>query len=491
MRTLFGKIFVWYLVAALTIGGVVAVTVLIIRNDLDASRFLTLGPADIEDYPRALVRALEEGRTQDVERITKDGEAHPTPVYIFDEYGKQLLGPHASTPVDQLFKRTLESRKIEILRLPLSAYLARYLVGDNGKGYVLIYARVRPVLGLLRLHPTWAYVILLLVLIAVLCWVLARQLTAPILAVGSALSRLASGDLRARIESTRFLSGANELVTLARNFNFMAERMDTLVVAQRRLIADAAHEFGSPLTRLSVALGIAQRRSAANILPYLNRIEDETGRLHGIMQQLLTLAQMDALPQPAATELIHLPDLLSDIVNDCDFEARARARSVKLDCSEDCSVLGTRELLRSAIENVVRNGVRYTNPSTEVSVTLCLNRDAGKVLIAVRDHGPGVPEKALRSMFEPFYRLRDRPETDPGGTGLGLAITSRAVAAYRGSVSAVNAKDGGLEVSIELPLTETGCRLQQACNGTGADNASSHEQIIWPVRPDRDSNARH
>jgi two-component system sensor histidine kinase CpxA len=298
----------------------------------------------------------------------------------------------------------------------------------------------------------WAFIILLLALIVILCWWLTRQLTVPILAVGSALSRLAEGDLRARIESKRFLSGADELVTLARNFNFMAEKMESLVIAQRRWIADAAHEFGSPLTRLSLALGIAQRRATAHVLPYLDRVEDETDRLHGIMQQLLTLAQMDALPQPAVTELIDLADLLLDIVKDCDFEAQACSRRVKLDCSEDCSVLGARELLRSAIENVVRNGVRYTDPNTEVSVTLRLNCDTSKALIAVRDHGPGVPEDALKPMFEPFYRVRDRPETDSGGTGLGLAITSRAAAAHRGTVVAANAVGGGLEVRIELPV---------------------------------------
>jgi signal transduction histidine kinase len=455
MNTLFGRIFGWYLLSTLAIVAAVSTTVLIVRNNLDASRFHTLGPAALEDYPRALVRALEEGRARDVERIMAASGAKPTPVFVFDVHGKQLLGRHVTKPIEELVQRTRASRQIEILRLPFRSFLARYFVGDNGQGYILIYARsaAQPLL-VLFLHDAWVYVVLLFALIAILCWTLARQLTAPILAVGSALSRLASGDLRARIESKRFLSGANELVALTRNFNFMAERMNALVLAQRRLIADAAHEFGSPLTRLSVALGIAQRRAPANILPHLDRIEDETNRLHVIIEQLLTLAQMDALPQPAATELIHLPDLLSDVVNDCDFEARARSRRVKLVCSEDCSVGGARELLRSAIENVVRNGIRYTKPNTEVGITLSLNRDTSKALIAVRDHGPGVPEDALKSMFEPFYRLRDRPETDPGGTGLGLAITSRAVAAHRGSVWAANVQDGGLEVSIELPLPD-------------------------------------
>jgi two-component system sensor histidine kinase CpxA len=454
MHSLFGKIFGWYLLSALVIMGAVAVTMLIVRNDLDASRFRTLSPKALSDYPSNLIQALTENRAADVEHIEAKGQPHPTPLYVFDQDGKELLGKPAPAPITQLFERTSSSRQVEILSLPFSAYIARYFVGGEGKGYVLVYAltRVKPFRSLSRIGASWAFVTLLLALIVLLCWWLTRQLVVPILAVGSALSRLAEGDLHARIESNRFLSGGAELITLASNFNFMAERMEGLVAAQRRWIADAAHEVGSPLTRLSVALGIAQQKAPANVLPYLDRMEEETDRLRRIMQQLLTLAQMDALPQPAATERIDLADLLASIVNDCDFEAQACGRSVRLDCSADCSVLGTRELLRSAIENVVRNAVRYTHRNTEVSVMLGLNSDKTKALIAVRDHGPGVPEDALKLMFEPFYRVRDRPETDPEGRGLGLAITSRAVAAHRGSLCAANAAGGGLDVKIDLPV---------------------------------------
>jgi two-component system sensor histidine kinase CpxA len=453
MQSLFAKIFTWYLLSALVIMAAVSVTILIIRNDLDASRFRALSPETLSNYPLQLIRALEENRTQDAKRIEADRRSQAMPRYIFNENGKELLGRFVPAPVNQLFEKTRSSREIEILSLPLSTYIGKYLTGDGGKGYIVVYAlRARPLRPFTRLGAGWAFIALLLALIVILCWWLTRQLTSPLLAVGSALSRLAEGDLGARIESNRLLSGGAELVRLARNFNFMAERMENLVTGQRRWIADAAHEFGSPLTRLGLALGIAQRKAPPNILPYLERIEDETDRLHGIMHQLLTLAQMDALPQPEATELIDLPDLISGIVNDCDFEAQARSRRVKLDLSEDCSVLGARELLRSAIENVVRNGVRYTASSSEVSVTLRVNRDSCKALIAIRDHGPGVPEEALKPMFEPFYRVRDGSEPDSGGTGLGLAITSRAAAAHRGTVVAANAVGGGLEVRIELPL---------------------------------------
>jgi two-component system sensor histidine kinase CpxA len=452
MQTLFGKIFTWYLLSALAIGGVAAVTVIVIRNDLDVSRFRTLSPAVLSDYPLKLLHALEENRVEEVKRII-NSQSSPTPLCIFDENGKELLGGLVSAPIHQLLERTRSSRQVEVLSLPFSAYIAKYFVADSGKGYILIYTltRVKPFRSLRRLHAAWAFILLLLLTIVILCWWLTRQLTAPILAVGSALSRLAGGDMRARIESTRFLSGGEELVALTHNFNFTAERLEGLVAAQRRWIAEAAHEFGSPLTRLSVALGIAQRKAAANIVPYLDRMEEETNRLQDIMRQLLTLAQVDALPQPAATELIDLPDLLLEIVNDCDFEAQARSRRVKLDHSEDCSVLGIRELLRSAIENVIRNGVRYTDPGTEVGVTLRLNREARKAAITIRDRGPGVPEDLLKRLFEPFYRLRNRPADDTG-TGLGLAITSRAVAAHRGAVVAVNAVGGGLEVRIDLPV---------------------------------------
>ena len=149
---------------------------------------------------------------------------------------------------------------------------------------------------------------------------------------------------------------------------------------------------------------------------------------------------------------VDLAQLVREVADDADFEARSRNRSVHVVTCDECSTRGTEELLRSAVENVVRNAVRYTAEGTEVEVALRLqNGGDNSAVISVRDHGQGVPEEAMDKIFHPFYRTEDARDRESGGSGLGLAIASRAVRLHGGSVQAVNAANGGLEVTISLP----------------------------------------
>jgi len=228
-------------------------------------------------------------------------------------------------------------------------------------------------------------------------------------------------------------------------------------MSQRRLLGDISHELRSPLARLSVALGLVKRRAATEapgLIEPLNRIERESERLNDLIGQLLTLTRLETSPGDVEKTPIVLQDLIGQIVADADFEAQARNRTVEFPNPEECKVWGNVELLRSAIENVVRNGVRYTAENTSVSVTLRRSKDGG-AFIRVRDHGKGVPEEALNDLFRPFYRVADARDRRTGGAGLGLAITERAVRLHGGTITAANAPEGGLVVEIMLPVTTT------------------------------------
>ena len=235
----------------------------------------------------------------------------------------------------------------------------------------------------------------------------------------------------------------------------MAERIESLVMSQHRLLGDISHELRSPLARLSVALGLA-RQNAGEATPAItsahNRIEREIERLNELIGQLLTLTRLETDAERLETARIDLRELVNLIVEDADFEARNRNRNVRLLTDEECHVTGNAELLRSAIENVVRNAVRYTAEHTSVEVALrCSSIGDPGVRISVRDHGKGVPEEALTEIFRPFYRLTEARDRQTGGTGLGLAIAERAVCLHGGTVRATNASDGGLVVEIKLP----------------------------------------
>ncbi|MFZ0285802.1 MAG: ATP-binding protein, partial [Terriglobales bacterium] len=285
------------------------------------------------------------------------------------------------------------------------------------------------------------------------CYLLARYLTSPIVRLRAATQKLAEGDLAARAgvpQSRRH----DEMGELMRDFDRMAERLEKLVNAQRRLLTDISHELRSPLARLNVALELARRRSGSDAGSALDRIDREADRLNQLIQKLLTIARLDGGDEPIQKSLLQLEHLISEIAKDAAFEAQDRRCEVEVDVIDDCVVVGNARLLQSAVENVVRNAIRYTEPGTSVQIRLeqGIGGNGREAVIRVTDSGPGVPEEALDKLFRPFYRIDDARGRHTGGVGLGLAITERAVTLHGGAIRAANRPQGGLMVEIRLPL---------------------------------------
>jgi two-component system sensor histidine kinase CpxA len=236
----------------------------------------------------------------------------------------------------------------------------------------------------------------------------------------------------------------------------MAERIQSLVEAQRRLLGDISHELRSPLARQNVAIGIARRRAGPELTVTLDRIAREAERLNEMIGQLLTLSRTEVGADTLNTRPIDLCALVKEIADNANFEARARDRAVRVTTMESCNPHGAPELLSSAIENVVRNAVRYTAPQTEVEISVRCEESNHQphAVVSVRDHGPGVIDKEIQEIFRPFYRVEDARDRKTGGTGLGLSIADRAVRLHSGEITARNATDGGLIVEIRIPLRD-------------------------------------
>jgi two-component system sensor histidine kinase CpxA len=203
-----------------------------------------------------------------------------------------------------------------------------------------------------------------------------------------------------------------------------------------------------------VALGLVRQQSPTAVEGYLDRIEVEAERLNDLIGQLLTLTVMESGNEQQPRETIDLSSLVAEVADDAGFEAEGRKRQVLITDNDQLSVPGNREMLRRALENVVRNAVRYTDEETAVEISLRREGDdtAPWAVISVRDHGPGVPEASLGKLFNPFYRVADARDRQSGGTGVGLAIAERAMQLHGGAIAASNAPDGGLLVKIRLPL---------------------------------------
>ena len=210
---------------------------------------------------------------------------------------------------------------------------------------------------------------------------------------------------------------------------------------------DISHELRSPLARLSVAVELA--RSGDDAESHLNRIQKEADRLNSLVGELLQVTRAEGDPSQRRLDPVRLDTLVEDVVDDCLIEAEARGCSVQLVQKTVATLAGDAELLRRAVENVVRNAIRYSPAGTTVEVSV--DSSAGQVAVTVRDFGPGVPQESLTRIFDPFYRVgTDRTRTS-GGVGLGLAIAKRAVELHKGRLWAVN-ESPGLRVTMEMPV---------------------------------------
>jgi two-component system, OmpR family, sensor histidine kinase CpxA len=300
--------------------------------------------------------------------------------------------------------------------------------------------------------------IILIITSGLVCYFLSWYMTKPIVRLRAATRQLAAGDLTAR-------SGApasqrrDEVAGLMRDFDVMAERLETLMKAQSRLLNDISHELRSPLARLNVALGLARQRANIESADMLERIELEASRLNELIGRILTLARLEDGEQRVPQTPVPLDEVILTVAEDAEFEAQARHCHVDTHIpAGDWDVRGNASLLHSAVENVVRNAIRYTQERTSVDIVLGSEDTVRgpEAVLTVSDSGPGVPEDALQKMFQPFYRLDDARGRQTGGVGLGLAITERAVRFHGGRVSAHNRAEGGLRVEIRLPLISGG-----------------------------------
>lgn len=383
-------------------------------------------------------------------------------VQLFNNQVQELSGRPTSADASKAAKRVLETRVPEGFEGPHSLH-ARSVQTANGNRYVFI-AEMPSRQPEHYMVPPVVHLLFMCLIGTLFCYGLARYLTSPVTKLRKATREFAGGNLSARVGPTMG-SRRDELVSLAADFDEMAEKIQSLIESQRRLLGDISHELRSPLARLNVALELARQRSGAEATSALERIQREAEILNEMIGQLLALTRLESGTEEIHKTQFDLEPLVREVVKDADFEARARKRSVKLGVSEPAVIEGIPNLLRRAIENVVRNAVHYTAEGTEVEIKLSgesngtdLASDTSKrecVIIVVRDHGPGVPDEALSEIFRPFYRVDEARDRNAGGVGLGLAIAERAVRLHGGKVKAANVANGGLVVTIILPIAVT------------------------------------
>ena len=283
-------------------------------------------------------------------------------------------------------------------------------------------------------------IVLSLAVIAALGFVLARSLTAPI----------AGGDLTARADAAT-VARSDELGVLARDFNDMAQRTETLVQQQRTVLQDVSHELRSPLARLHVLLELTRHHASGEGHQQLDRAAQEVGRLDALIGEVLNLARLEGALPGLAPGPIALDALLRQVVDQQVLESDARQLTVHLPAGTGLIVLGDAALLARALGNVLGNAIKFSPAGAGIRIEAAAAGERATIII--RDEGPGVPSHQLGQLFQPFFRGHNAALAE--GHGLGLAIARRIVDAHAGRISARNGDGGGLEVQLEIPLANT------------------------------------
>jgi two-component system, OmpR family, sensor histidine kinase CpxA len=459
MKSLFLKIFLSFW-AALALSLVLAILVTIAlrpaRRGIESQGLQTLAEA-VDAYQSGGEKAAHEY----LEQIWHTQHVR---AFVFDSSGHELAGRPVPPWIEDIRQgspprdgaRGGPMRHHTWLDSLMPDRLMREALTLDGKRYTLVLELPPGPRGFFGPHDIPGLGITIAILSSgLICYLLARSMTSPVTRLRQAAQSLAAGDLSART-GARATGPSDELTELMRDFDRMADRIEVLVDSQSRLLKDVSHELRSPLARLSVALGLARQRSTPELEASLNRIELEADRLNQLIQRLLTISRLESGADGLRKTTLSLRELVDQVAHDAEYESAGRGCQVTAlaaDSADEFLVQGDPDLLRSAVENVIRNATRYTSEGTTVDVRLERQKaaDGEEIVVRVLDSGPGVPDGSLQKIFEPFYRLDDARNRQTGGAGLGLAIADRAIRLHGGQLRASNRKEGGLEVEIRIP----------------------------------------
>jgi two-component system sensor histidine kinase CpxA len=396
---------------------------------------------------RELQTELARDQAAALDVLARDYALDSTPllqIYILDPSGKDVLGrqlpdavyealvdqyPAAGRPARKSARvhvRSLDPAGVKVVAYEGFFPLAQGLVAPSGRMLYLFFT---------------------LIVSAAVSLLLARFIERPVRRLQLAGQKVAAGDLSVRVAHT-VRGRADEIARLARDFDSMTERVEALLHARHRLLRDVSHELRSPLARIQALLSIARQKNGAANVEHIDRVEGELQRLDDLIGEILAYSRLEAREGVTrrATDIV---DLVQNIVDDASLEGQPDSKDVQLHGPQRLVVAVDSGLIQSAVENVVRNAVKYTRAGTTVDVRIA--EEQGFVSVAVEDSGPGVPEASIDRIFEAFYRVEDSRSTRSGTGGIGLAIARHSIRLHGGTISARNRAGQGLRVEIVLP----------------------------------------
>lgn len=383
----------------------------------------------LESARSALQRRGREGLQENLSNLDRIfGEPH----YLLDAHGIDLV-----TGVDR--SRMLPPPPADKARVRSHGHWTLAHRSPDGNFWFTAEGEVGPP----QIWTFLPYYFLVIGTTAVLVWLAFIGVVSPIRRIAAIIGQFGQGDLTVRIKSKR----TDEIGQLASTFNQMADRLERLIVSERRLLGDISHELRSPLARLKFAVKLA--RTSQDNKTALDRIERDVDRITSLVADIVEITFIEGDPAVQDTGIVRIGEIVDEVVRDCTLEAQVRDCTINVGGGLAGEVMGSRELLRRAVENVLRNGIRYSPKKSEIQLSIAESEH--EAVITVRDFGPGVPDVAIARIFDPFFRVEVARDANGGGSGMGLSIAKRAVQVHHGTIVAENASPG-LRVCITIPL---------------------------------------
>ena len=318
-------------------------------------------------------------------------------------------------------------------------------------GVLLLVSPVQEIMqNLYQLQDQMILIFAAIALTSLICaWVFSRVITRPIAGLNRGIQKMSKGDFSARVK----VRGSGEMKQLARAFNSMSEKLETLDQSRNQFVSNASHELKTPLATMKIMIEslIYQPDMDKNLrTEFMTDINNEIDRLSAIVSDLLTLVQMDSQNVKLTRENLSIAQLIKENAHRLTPIANQKGQKIVLQLQDSCDIYADKSKLNQVIYNLMENAVKYTQASGVIRVTL--QRQGRNAIFRVSDNGPGIPKENLPHIFDRFYRVDKARSREKGGTGLGLSIVHQLVLLHGGAISVESEEGRGATFIVELPL---------------------------------------
>ena len=442
-----GRILISFWATLLIVVSLMAIVFFIDRND---NTFLKIPKVPLHDE---LTQKLINQPFKEVRKWYKKQDKHDQRNLFVIYRGHEILHRELPRPLKYMARRLSKSQPFISHHKFNTAFFARLLLLPNGEKMAVFIRNnsARPPLHRLVADNLIWVVFITLSISGLISYLLAHFISKPILLLRQTTQNFASGDLSSRV-LPKLKKRQDEVYLLGQDFDYMAEKLEKSISSHKHLIQDISHELRSPVARLQLALELTKKHLNINDdQPDILRIEKECEQINSIINTLLNLPAYELDPQLALQDSVDVAGFLGAVCEDVNFTNSHRPIHFESHIQEDVILQANSQLLRSAIENILKNAQLYHESNDPIELTL--SQENNQLIIECCDKGPGIREDKLQDIFKPFYRLDAARDRTSGGHGLGLAISKRAVELHRGVIQASNLSEGGLCIKITLPTS--------------------------------------